>query len=151
MHANDEEFVETYLLYMLAQASDAASGAFHAQLAKQNVPVSTWRILASLYPEAALKVGELARKCLTKQSTLSRQLDRLCADGLATRAHESTDRRGVLVQLTPKGQDLASQLIEKAKAHESEILSRHSQKEIKVFKSVLADITSSADFSGRKG
>ena len=150
MHTNDEEFVETYLLYMLAQASDAASGAFHAQLATQNVPVSTWRILASLYPEAMLNVGELAKKCLTKQSTLSRQLDRLCTDGLATRTHESTDRRGVLVQLTHKGQDLASQLIEQAKAHESEILSRHSQKEIEAFKSILADITAPAPATGRK-
>ena len=49
------------------------------------MPVWKWRVLASLYPDKALNVGDLARACLTKQPTLTRQLDRLCAAGLTER------------------------------------------------------------------
>jgi len=150
MHTNGESFADSYLLYMLAQASDAASGAFHSQLAERNIPVSTWRILASLYPGATLNVGDLAKKCLAKQSTLSRQLDGLCRAGLAVRRHERNDRRGVLVCLTPEGRALASDLIQEAKAQEAEILSRYSKGEIDTFKSVLADITSLFDLPAGK-
>lgn len=140
-NAADESFVDGYLLYMMAQASDAASSAFHAQLAAEGVPVATWRILACLYPDLGLNVGDLARRCLLKQPTLTRQLDRLCADGLTQRVHENRDRRGVLVSLTSKGLDKAKSLVTKASQHEAQILSAYSQSEIETFKTMLADLT----------
>ena len=99
----DNEFLDDYLLYLMAHASAAASDAFHAELAKQGVSVAVWRILASLYPDKLLNVGVLARRCLLKQPTLTRRLDRLCEQGLTERWHQNQDRRGVLVKLTTEG------------------------------------------------
>ena len=134
---NENSFVDSYLLYMLAQASDALSREFHSQLADLGVSIPTWRILASLYPAKTLNVGGLAQKCMIKQPTLTRQLDRLCAEGLTQRVHETQDRRGVLVSLTAEGRQKAKCYVEMASAHEQHLLSAYTPEEIAQLKSVL--------------
>lgn len=137
----ETDFVENYLLYLMAQASAAASSAFHAQLAAQGVSVAQWRIMASLYPDKVLNVGELARRCLSKQPTLTRQLDKLCAAGLTSRAHEDQDRRGVLVRLTPAGQAQAESYVRMADAHEREVLKEYAPEQVDAIKDALRDFT----------
>ena len=135
--AGDGAFTDNYLLYLLAQASAAASEAFHAELTTQGVPVSTWRILASLYPDARLNVGTLARRCLLKQPTLTRTLDRLAADGIIRRLHAKDDRRAVLVELTGDGQRLAAEKVQLAQQHETRVLAGYSEAEVADLKSKL--------------
>ena len=136
-----ENFVDGYLLYIMAQASAAASHAFHAQLAEHGVSVAIWRILASLYPDQRLNVGELARKCLTKQPTLTRQLDRLCADGWTVRENEQKDRRGVFVLLTDEGRAKAATYVDMAKRHEAQLLANYPQADVAALKSMLKQLT----------
>lgn len=143
-HRNEAPFVDDYLLYLLAQASDAASNAFHTKLAAEGVAVSKWRVMASLYPDKALNVGELARKCLAKQPTLTRQLDRLCAEGLTERKHEARDRRGVLVRLTDAGRRQTADYVAMAKAHEADVLADYSAEEIADLKATLIDLAKRA-------
>ncbi|MEL6523340.1 MAG: MarR family transcriptional regulator [Pseudomonadota bacterium] len=133
-------FVDGYLLYIMAQASAAVSQAFHAQLAEMGVSVATWRILASLYPDGALNVGELASRCLTKQPTLTRQLDRLCAEGWVSRENASDDRRGVIVKLTPEGFKRVSHYVRLAKDHEAKVLADYSDAEVSTLKAMLKDL-----------
>jgi DNA-binding MarR family transcriptional regulator len=143
-NSGEDGFVDSYLLYLLAQASSECSAAFHAELAELGVPVSTWRVLASLFPGKALNVGELAQRCLAKQSTLSRQLERMEADGLIARAHERRDRRAVLVRLTSDGQDLAAQLVARAKSNEAEVLRDYPPAQIDALKALLSDLAERA-------
>ena len=133
-------FTEGYLLYLMAHASAAASDAFHAEIARDGVSVTTWRILGSLYPDRQLNVGTLARMSLLKQPTLTRQLDRLCADGVTMRHHAKDDRRGVLVELTDKGRGLARGLIDRAQAHEAGILEGFSAEEVTDLKARLKSL-----------
>ena len=131
-------FVDGYLLYILAHASEALSREFHRELADLGVSVAKWRILASLYPDLTLNVGELARRCIMKQPTLTRQVDRLCAAGLTERVHAEDDRRGVLVSLTRAGRAEASRYVAMAKAHEGRLLSGHSDDDVARLKAALA-------------
>lgn len=133
----EEIFTEDYLLYLLAQASSDASAQFHRNLAGQGIPVSKWRVLATLYPARQLTIGQLADHCLIKQSTLTRTIDRLEKSGEVKRRPSSDDRRKVLVELTQDGKSLAADLIEKAKTHESQILSSYSNVEITTLKEML--------------
>lgn len=126
-------FTDDYLLYLLARTSAAASDAFHAELQTEGIPVSTWRILASLYPNQKMNVGRLAEKCLLKQPTLTRTLDRLATSGLVERLHETKDRRGVKVRLTDQGATLANKLIHKAKIHEAKTMSGFSAQDRATF------------------
>ncbi len=137
MEKTEESFTESYLLYLLAQASADASAEFHRSLAAQGVPVSKWRVLATLYPSRQMTIGQLAEHCLIKQSTLTRTIDRLEKTGEVKRHSSSDDRRKVLVGLTSEGKTLAAELIARAKIHESEILSSYSVLEIETLKEML--------------
>ena len=135
---DEKSFLNNYLLYMLAHASEAVSREFHQQLSDRGVSVATWRVLACLYPDKAMNVGELARKCIIKQPTLTRQIDRLCEEGLTHRVHETQDRRGVLVSLTDAGKERAQEYIALAWAHENLVLQSYTAEEIAKLKSVLS-------------
>ncbi len=115
-------FTDDYLLYLMARASAALSDEFHAWLASRGVPVSTWRILASLHPDAALTIGELADRCLAKQPTMTRMVDRLARKGLVAREEDSEDRRRARVRLTEAGRAFAAPLVAEARAHEARVL-----------------------------
>jgi MarR family transcriptional regulator, organic hydroperoxide resistance regulator len=130
-------FTENYLLFLLAQASERSSNDFHKELEKDGVSVSTWRILASLYPNVVLTVGALAGKCLLKQPTLTRTLDRLENGGLVRREGSKKDRRSVLIALTNTGRKLAGEKVTLAKDHETRILAHYSDQQIVAIKQDL--------------
>jgi len=137
-----KRFTDDYLLFLLAQASGNASAAFHAQLAAKGIPVSTWRILATLHPDTPASIGELAESCLTKQPTMTRQIDRLTKAGLVTRDAAKSDRRRVQVALTPAGRSLADQLTALARTHEAKVLQGYSAQQVADLKSVLSGLLS---------
>jgi DNA-binding MarR family transcriptional regulator len=67
------------------------------------------RVLFRLLAKDHLTVNELARLTGIETSTLSRLLDRMSAKGLLKRSRDTSDKRSVLVSLTPKGRKLAMQ------------------------------------------
>jgi len=142
-------FTEGYLLYLLAQASGRASAAFHAQLADRGIAVSTWRILATLYPDDPASISELCAACLAKQPTMTRQVDRLATAGLVTRETTTGDRRRVTVQLTGAGHDLAEELVAQAKSHEAAILDGTAPEEVARVKALLRALAAGRLPSGR--
>ncbi len=137
----DHAFTSDYLLYLLAQASSAASGEFHAYLAQEGMSVPEWRILASLYPNKQQRVGQLARQCLQKQPTLTRIVDRMEDDGFVARIYSKENRREVNVSLTEQGKQLATKFVARAQAHENSILAEYSDAEAKVLKDALKVLT----------
>ena len=59
-----DRFVDNYLLYLLARASNEVSAQFHARLKSHGLHVPEWRVLASLSDGDGMTVGELAdRRC----------------------------------------------------------------------------------------
>lgn len=115
-------FVDDYLLYLLARASHVASAEFHGRLARRGIAVPVWRVLASLSGVEAVTVGELSRRVLLKQPTLTKVLDRMAASGLIARTGSPSDRRQVLVSATPAGQALLDGVLDEAKDHERSVM-----------------------------
>ena len=139
-----EPFLDDYLLYLLARASTAASGQFHADLARQGIPVLTWRVLAVLHDGPAT-VGRLAEATLTKQATVSKALDRMERDGLVKRTRKAADRRQVTVHSTSKGSTLAIGLIAHARAHQDSLLDGYSSDDRAALIRVLRGFLAQAD------
>ena len=110
-------FPHGYLGFLLARAAVVVSSDFHAWLATQGVPVTTWRILTAVL-DSERTISQLADLVLMKQPAVSRALDRLELDGLVTRRRPKVERRTVRVGLTAKGRDLAARL--RAEAQERE-------------------------------
>ncbi|GBD43188.1 putative HTH-type transcriptional regulator YusO [bacterium HR40] len=130
-------FVDDYLAYLLARASHLVSSAHHARLARRGVPVGVWRVLATLSDGVPMTVGELAERCLMKQPTLTKLLDRMERDGLVRRLSVPEDRRKVRVAITTEGERRVAPLLREAKACEREVLAQLSEGEAVALKNAL--------------
>lgn len=119
-----EGFVRDYLLYLLAAASDAASGDFHQHVRARGLRVPEWRVLACLHDSDGQMVTQLAALALMEQSRLTKIIDQMAEKGLVTRRDDSRDRRRVRVLLTAEGRRLAEILVSEARAHEASIIGR---------------------------
>lgn len=131
------QFVDDYLLYLLALASHEASGEFHAQLKALGIPVATWRVLAALADVDGETISALARDVLANQPTLTKIVDRMARDGLVERSAAAGDRRKVLVRITDRGRALVADLRRRAQAHEAEILAGYDAAEAARLKAML--------------
>ncbi len=118
-----EAFVSSYLLYLLAASSDAASAQFHAIVRDKGLRVPEWRVIACLYDQNGLMTTKLAEYALMEQSRLTRILDQMDQKGWVERRIDTKDRRRVRVYLTETGKGLAKTLVKEAKIHEGRLLS----------------------------
>lgn len=143
-----EPFLEQYLLFLLARASQVASGQFHAELARRGVPVLTWRVLAVL-SDGPASVGDLSRAVVQKQTTLSKALDRYEAEGLIARTRTDRDRRKVTVSLLPRGRSLAAELIPLAQRHQEDLLARYTPEDRAALIRILRDFVDAAEREDR--
>jgi len=70
-----------------------------------------------------LSPGQLLTQTLVTSGTMTNRIDRLAGKGLVQRLPDPADRRGVLVRLTPAGQDRADEALAGLLDHERQILS----------------------------
>jgi DNA-binding MarR family transcriptional regulator len=120
-HRN-QQFADTYLAALLAQASHLISAEFHAIVRQHGVSVSEWRVLATLSSGGPVSVGRLAEITLSKQPTLTRALYRMERRGQVARIPNRGDRRITLVRATPAGRRTVASLIKLAREHEQRVL-----------------------------
>lgn len=81
--------------------------------------------------------GQLARACGITPGSMTVAIDRLEEIELVKRMPDPTDRRGILVALTPKGLEVAGKLQESYAASEAEILAPLSATEREELTSLL--------------
>ena len=67
-----------------------------------------------------LSPTQLGETMLATSATVTARLDKLQDEGLITRRHDTRDRRGIIVQLTPKGRELADRIVESVVERRSE-------------------------------
>lgn len=115
-------FVDDYLAYLLAAASEAVSRRFHRVVRKAGLKVPEWRILACLTDIDGLMVTELAKLTLLEQSRVTKTINGMEANGLVQRAPDSDDRRKVRILITERGRETVDPLIAIAKADEAALL-----------------------------
>lgn len=135
-----ERFVDGYLAALLNQAGQLIAAEFHAVARDAGVPVAEWRILASLFGGEELPVGLLASWVLAPQPTVTRQLDRMAAKGLVERVPDASDRRLALVRITAQGEQLAAELVRRARAHERRVLAPFGAERAAQLKAMLREL-----------
>lgn len=117
-------FVSSYLLYLLAASSDAASAEFHAEVRARGLRVPEWRVLACLHDDDGQMITRLADFAMLEQSRLSRIIDGMVARGLLERRADAKDKRRRRIHLTDLGREISANLVSLAQQHESDLLSR---------------------------
>ena len=133
----EQEFVDSYLPYLLARASFSISSEFHAQVEAAGFTVSEWRILASLSGVKRRTVGELADIVLAKQPTVTKMVLRMADQGLVMRTACTQDKRQAWVSLTPKGKKTVQPILKNAALHEKQILESLGDVQSKALKVIL--------------
>ena len=63
-------------------------------------------------PNYKLSPTQLGETTMATSATVTARLDKLQQQGLITRRHDTKDRRGIIVQLTPQGREVADRLVE---------------------------------------
>lgn len=133
-------FVDDYLAALLNQAGHVISAEFHAVARGAGVSVAEWRILACLVGGEPVPVGLLAQWVLAPQPTVTRQLDRMQRKGLVQRSGHDSDRRLTLAAITAKGQALAAELVQQARAHERRVLAPFGKERAAALKLALREL-----------
>lgn len=107
----------------LARRLDLARG---TAFAEQHLEGWEFDVLSALRRAGApyeLSPGSLVAQTLVTSGTMTNRVDRLAARGFVERQPSSTDRRGVIVRLTPLGLRSVDAAMEELLAHEHDILS----------------------------
>lgn len=135
-----ERFVDGYLGYLLGQANHALYKDFDSHVRAAGLSSIEWRVLATLHDSAPLTVSQLAHEVLSKQPTVTKLVQRMAEQGWLQLLGDANDQRRTLVTVSTAGKRLVRPLLEKARAHELEMLSALGTSEQAALKKLLAKL-----------
>ncbi|HVE54139.1 MAG TPA: MarR family transcriptional regulator [Ramlibacter sp.] len=141
---SQERFVDGYLGYLLGQANHALYKDFDSHVRAAGLSSIEWRVLATLHDSDPVTVSQLAHEVLAKQPTVTKLVQRMTEQGWVELLADASDQRRTLVGVTPAGKRLVRPLLEKARAHESEMLSSLAASEQARLKKLLAKLAGRA-------
>ena len=91
--------------------------------------LSQMKALSSFKGDQPFQMKELAQNCGVKLSNMTIMIDDLIEEGFAERKRDESDRRKVLVTLTPQGQNLRAKFLESRRKTATSIFSKLSEKD----------------------
>lgn len=95
--------LENYAPYLMNRLMGRYNAALRSEMAKLGLSTPRMRALAVLSVIDRPLIRELAVYAVVEQSTMSRALDRLAAEGLVRREGDPEDRRALRVSITAEG------------------------------------------------
>lgn len=140
-----DRFVHGYLGYLLGQANHALYKDFDSHVRAAGLSSIEWRVLATLNDGPPLTVSQLAHEVLSKQPTVTKLVQRMADQGWVALLADPNDQRRTLVGITATGKRLVRPLLQKARVHESEMLSTLASSEQEALKKLLSKL------AGRSG
>jgi DNA-binding MarR family transcriptional regulator len=140
MSAAHTRFVDGYLGYLLGQANHALYKNFDSHVRAAGLSSIEWRVLATLHDGPPLTVSQLAHEVLAKQPTVTKLVQRMADQGWVMLLADPADQRRTLVSASVAGKRLVKPLLEKARAHESQMLRTLAVSEQAALKKLLAKL-----------
>jgi DNA-binding MarR family transcriptional regulator len=137
---NGDRFVDGHLGYLLGQANHALYKNFDSQVRQAGLSPIEWRVLATLHDSPPLTVSQLAHEVLAKQPTVTKLVQRMADQGWLLLQADPADQRRTLVSASAGGRKLVRPLLEKARAHESQMLRALAVSEQTALKKLLAKL-----------
>ena len=121
----------------MMRTMEALSHRFAQVLKAEDVSSTQYNVLRILRgaPEG-LPCGEISNRMVTRDSDITRLLDRLEKRSLVSRCRESKDRRTVWTRITPEGLELLARLDEPVRTTHRELLGHLGAKRL----NLLADL-----------
>jgi DNA-binding MarR family transcriptional regulator len=135
--------VETYqdcIVFLLAKAYQKAHGNLKRRLHSFGLTPIQFLTLEALKEEDGISAGEIGRRLVLDNATLSGVLDRLADRGWIEKRTDPKDKRLLRVYLTDKTRSLEGQLDEERAQANEEILLSLSVEEKVLLKRLLKDV-----------
>jgi DNA-binding MarR family transcriptional regulator len=129
--------LSSYLPYLLNRVGFAVTDAFNETLAEEALSVPSWRVLAVLFRDGSLRIGQLAELTSIELSTLSRLIGTLQRRNLVQRKTGKNDARVVNVALTARGRSTTARLLPAATGLESRLVDGMPAEEVVELKRLL--------------
>jgi DNA-binding MarR family transcriptional regulator len=122
----------------LMRTMEALSHQFVRVFKAEDLSSTQYNVLRILRgaPEG-LPCGEIGNRMVTRDSDITRLLDRLEKRSLVSRCRETKDRRTVWVRITPEGLDLLARLDEPVRAAHRELLGHLGAKRLNLLTDLL--------------
>jgi MarR family transcriptional regulator, organic hydroperoxide resistance regulator len=138
---------EEFTPYLLRQVSERLSGGFSRALKPIGKTPNNWRILCALVSGDRFTIGELSESTQAEQSTISRTVSRMEAEGLVRTSIAATDARMIEVTITPVGERAFLEMLPVAEAQYDWAIRNIPERDLAVFKSTLKRMLKNLHFS----
>jgi DNA-binding MarR family transcriptional regulator len=137
-------FIDQYLGSLLGQATQALHKEFDVDVRAAGLSSIEWRVLATLHDGQPLTISQLAKDVLAKQPTVTKLVQRMSEHGWVALQADPGDQRCTLVVATAAGKRLVRPLVDRARAHEVEIMRALAASEQAALKKLLVKLAGRA-------
>ena len=103
--------LEDHLFFYFSQILARRTRAINARLRAYGLDYSRWRVLAVLQEHSGTTMGQLADLTSVDRTTLTRTLGLMEEARLVARQERESDRRSLVISLTPKGQRIFARIL----------------------------------------
>lgn len=134
--AAKESFLPT--MRELARTYQAFSAYSEAHIRQFDLTPAQFDVIATLGNTNGASMGEIGEKTLITKGTLTGVIDRLIQKQLVVREVPADDRRNVIVQLTPQGQQIFEQVFPLHIAYIKERFEKLDPSELELLKIMLS-------------
>jgi len=124
----------------LVRAYQAFSAYSEAHVRQFDLTPAQFDVIATLGNTNGLSMGEISEKTLITKGTLTGVIDRLIHKQLVSREVPEDNRRNVIVQLTPQGQQVFEQSFPSHIAHLQERFDHLDETEVKTLTELLTQL-----------
>ena len=122
--------LEDHLFFYFSQILARRTRAINAQLRRFDLDYPRWRVLAVLQEHSGATMGQLADLTSVDRTTLTRTLGLMNEARLVARQERESDRRSVVISLTPKGRRMFARILPLTLAETDRALTGFSSGEI---------------------
>ena len=130
-HKNGDHWLGKFIPYLIYRITNQLNRALRKRLKRSGINIARWRVLAVLKDNGQMNISQIVERTIIEQPTVSRIVDQLEREGLASREICDEDSRFVQVKLTQSGERAFKEIYPTATEHQEQALQDFSQQEIK--------------------
>ncbi|MBU1905085.1 MAG: MarR family transcriptional regulator [Proteobacteria bacterium] len=126
------DLLEDCFIFLMAKVYQKAHSNFKKQLQRYDLTPMRHLVLEALWDEEGLTAGEIARRLVLDNATLSGVIDRMAKTGWIVKQADPGDKRAMQIFLTAKAKEMKAPVLEERRKANEDSLSPLSPEE-KVF------------------
>ena len=139
-YKNGDHWLAKFVPYNIYRITNHLNRSLRSRLKRSGINISRWRVLAVLKDHGRMNMSQIVEQTIIEQPTVSRIVDQLEREGLATRETSGVDSRFVEVRLTRAGEKAFNEIYPIATKHQEQALKGFKKHEIKSLISFLERI-----------